>query len=116
MLTAKQARKLAVGFGIFAVSLFAIGAVLIFARTYSESSVFLSPCNMSGSDADLISKTRTQFRELRLSGGFVIAQHQSILARGFCGTENPASRISANENTQFNIGSLTKQFTGYLLL
>jgi CubicO group peptidase (beta-lactamase class C family) len=84
-------------------------------RIYSENSIFTSPCTTSGSDLNLIKIIESEFKNLKLSGAFLISQRGQVLAQGYCGSSNPKYAHAVTESTKFNIGSLTKQFTGYLL-
>jgi len=90
-------------------------AALLLTRTYPESVVTLRPCSLTGSDQTLSALAGDLFVKLKISGGFLISKDGVILAQGFCGTSDPATRAPVDSETKFNIGSLTKQFTGYLL-
>lgn len=102
--------------GFFCSLILLIGIALIAERIYSEDSVIESRCLLRGFDSRLNEIANNRFTEMKLSGEFLVSQNGRVLSEGFCGIASPAARAPLTRETKFNIGSLTKQFTGYLLL
>src|ERR1035437_7996601 len=98
--------------------LLAMDALLIVlwvsSHTYSRFSVGL--CKVSGSDWNLGAELKDEFLAAKLSGGFLVAKRDHVLAEGYCGLADPNRMTPVLPETGFNIGSVAKQFTGYLLL
>lgn len=112
----KRSLKFAFYFGILVFALVGGLTAVIVPRLYPETIVTRSLCSSNGTDQNLISQSIDIFRKLKISGAFLISQRGQILAEGYCGTSDPTINAPISAETKFNIGSLTKQFTGFVLL
>ena len=97
---------------LFVVSIF----IFLVTKFFFSWDDVKSPCIGTGVDQRLLSIADNEFQSLKLSGGFLVERSGLVLANAYCGSSNPATRTAVTELTRFNIGSLSKQFTGYLLL
>lgn len=95
--------------------LFIIAIISFIQVAYSEKSIFKNPCLTFGTDNRLKDHAQKVFSDLKLSGAFLAEKDGSTLAYGYCGTSHPELGTEVTSETKFNIGSLTKQFTGYLI-
>lgn len=85
-------------------------------RIYPDSVLMHTACNQDGLDKYLAEQTVVQFKKHKISGSLLVSKNGQILSKVSCGVSDPQSRKAVSETTLFNIGSLSKQFTGYLVL
>lgn len=93
-----------------------LGAIFFVPRLFSESRILSPSCLADGQDKALIERAKQNFVGLKLSGAFLIAKKGEVLAQAYCGTSSPYVMRRVDNSTQFNMGSVTKQFTGYVAL
>jgi CubicO group peptidase (beta-lactamase class C family) len=101
---------------IFMVVLIIATGAMVVRNIYSAHTIISGVCADEGSDQNLILRIRKKLSDLKISGAVFVAKGNEVLARSYCGSADPANKIQVSEKTQFNIGSVTKQFTGYVTL
>lgn len=88
----------------------------IIPRMYSEKVLNYALCKVSGEDRKLTARATDLFKKLKISGSVLISKDGKILSKIHCGTSDPKNGMPVSDETAFNIGSVTKQFTGYVIL
>lgn len=107
--------RIALGSAIIAAIPIVAVSVLLLDNTYSESVITNAPCFASGADGTLSSLAIERFKRLKISGAYLIAKGGVVLAQGSCGISDPETEAPMTSVTKLNIGSVAKQFTGFLL-